>query len=112
MIAVLFALATALANAIAVATQHVASTATPQARGWRLVRNVVRHPLWMVGWLALGGSLVFQALALHFGPLSLVQPMLVSELVMALVLRRLFSGHGGKQPAAVLLERLLPMVAS
>jgi fumarate reductase subunit D len=43
-----------------------------------------------LGWLALCGSLVFQALALHFGPLSLVQPILVTELVIALVLRQLW----------------------
>jgi hypothetical protein len=33
------------------------------------------------------GSFVFQALALHFGPLSVVQPVLITELVFVLVLR-------------------------
>jgi len=27
-----------------------------------------RQPLWLLGWVALFGSLIFQALALHFGP--------------------------------------------
>jgi fumarate reductase subunit D len=43
-----------------------------------------------MGWIALCGSLVFQALALHFGPLSLVQPILVTELILALVLRQIW----------------------
>ena len=54
----------------------------------RFVWYLLRHPLWLLGWLALFGSLVFQALALHFGPLSEVQPILVTELILALVLRQ------------------------
>ncbi|OYV61098.1 MAG: hypothetical protein B7Z69_02025 [Actinobacteria bacterium 21-73-9] len=88
-VAVTFALLTALANAAAVMMQHVATTAGNH-RGWSWVRHVVRHPLWLLGWLGMLGSLVFQAVALHAGPLSLVQPLLVSELVLALVLRRLW----------------------
>ncbi len=88
-VAVAFALLTALANAAAVMMQHVATTAGDH-RGWAWVRHVVRHPLWLFGWVGMLGSLVFQALALHAGPLSLVQPLLVSELVLALVLRRLW----------------------
>ena len=45
-------------------------------------------PLWLVGWVALAGEFVFQALALHLGQMSVVQPLLVTELVFALVLRR------------------------
>jgi fumarate reductase subunit D len=47
----------------------------------------------LLGWVALCGSLIFQALALHFGPLSLVQPILVTELILALVLRQLWLGQ-------------------
>ncbi len=86
---ILFGLLTALANAIAVALQHIASTSQREATSrWRFVLYLIRHPLWLLGWVALAGSLLFQALALHFGPLSVVQPLLVSELVLALVLRR------------------------
>jgi hypothetical protein len=53
-------------------------------------KYLLRHPLWLLGWLALCGSLIFQALALHFGPLSLVQPILVTELILALVLRQMW----------------------
>ena len=57
------------------------------------MRYLIRRPLWLLGWVALAGSLVFQALALHAGPLSEVQPLLVTELIMALILRRGFLGQ-------------------
>jgi len=74
-----------------VALQHIASTSdTKKSSGWKFVVYLFTHPLWLLGWLALCGSLVFQALALHFGPLSVVQPVLVTELIVALVLRQLW----------------------
>ncbi len=88
MLSVLFALATAAANALAVTAQHIASTSRRGLSFWHLVAHLVRHPLWWLGWGGMAASLVGQALALHFGPLSLVQPLLVSELVIALILRR------------------------
>lgn len=88
---ILFALLTSITNALAVALQHIASTSdTKKSSGWKFIAYLLRHPLWLLGWVALCGSLVFQALALHFGPLSEVQPILVTELVVALVLRRLW----------------------
>ena len=93
-LAVVFGLLTALANGIMITTQHIASTGRDSPRrGWTLVRYLFHHPLWLFGWLGAVASLVFQALALHFGPLALVQPLLVSELVVALVLRRLWLGQ-------------------
>jgi hypothetical protein len=88
-VAIACALLTALANGLGVTAQHIASTSsTNQDRGWRFVAFLFRHPLWLVGWAAMGGSLLFQSLALHFAAMSLVQPLLVFELVLALVLRR------------------------
>ena len=87
--AVVFALLAALSNAASVATQHVASTADPRrSSGWRLVVYLFRNPLWLFGWVALAAAFGFQALALHSGLVSVVQPLLVTELVFALVLRR------------------------
>ncbi len=87
--AVLFALLAALSNAVNVTTQHIASTADPRrSSGWRLVRYLFRNPLWLFGWAALAAAFVFQALALHDGLVSVVQPLLVTELIFALVLRR------------------------
>lgn len=91
LLAVLFALLTALTNAFALTTQHIASRRSRvERRGWRLWWFLMHQPLWLAGWLALLGSLVFQALALHFGPLSQVQPLLVTELIMGLVLRQIW----------------------
>jgi drug/metabolite transporter (DMT)-like permease len=90
LVTLVFALLAALSNAVNEATQHVASTAAPAARssGWRLVVYLFRDPLWLFGWVALIAAFVFQALALHDGLLSIVQPVLATELVFMLVLRR------------------------
>ena len=86
---VAFALLAALSNAVNVITQHAASVRAPgRSSGWRFVAYLARNPLWLVGWIALAAAFVFQALALNSGPLSVVQPLLVTELVFALVLRR------------------------
>jgi drug/metabolite transporter (DMT)-like permease len=88
---VAFALAAAFCNAVNLLSQHSASTGAPKrVKGWRLVGYVVRQPLWLLGAGAAVGSFVFQALALHDGQLSVVQPILVTELVFVLVLRRVW----------------------
>jgi hypothetical protein len=88
---IVFALLAAFANALNVVTQHVASIGDPgHSKGWRFVRYLVSNPLWLFGWVALAAGFVFQALALHNGLLSVVQPLLVTELVFALVLRRVW----------------------
>ena len=92
--AIACALLTALSNGVAVTTQHIASTSSPSGlRGWRFLSYLSRHPLWLLGWLGMGGSLLFQALALHFAAMSLVQPLLVSELILGLLLRRWWLGQ-------------------
>ena len=86
---IVFALLAALSNAVNEATQHIASTAAPRrSSGWRLVLYLFRSPLWLFGWVALIAAFVFQALALNKGQLSIVQPVLATELVFMLVLRR------------------------
>jgi drug/metabolite transporter (DMT)-like permease len=88
---VVFAVAAAFSNAVNVITQHSASIAAPKReRGWRLVGYLFRQPLWLLGWIAAVGGFVFQALALHGGQLSVVQPILVTELVFVLALRRVW----------------------
>jgi drug/metabolite transporter (DMT)-like permease len=85
---IFFGLLTAFANALNVVTQHKASISAPErSKGWKFVVYLFRNPLWLFGWVALIGAFVFQALALHNGPISVVQPLLVTELVFALVLR-------------------------
>ena len=89
--AVVFALAAAFSNAVNLMTQHSASVGAPEReKGWRLALYLVRQPLWLLGGAAAVGSYAFQALALHNGPMSVVQPVLVTELVFVLVLRRVW----------------------
>jgi drug/metabolite transporter (DMT)-like permease len=74
-----------------VTMQHRASIASPpKARGWRVALYLFKNPLWLLGWVALAGAFVSQALALSHGEMSVVQPILVTELVFVLVLRRVW----------------------
>ena len=87
MVSVLFAFAAAFTSALNVVTQHVASTAAPaKDKGWRLALYLIRNPLWLFGVAAMVSSFVFQALALYKGQLSVVQSILVTELVFSLVI--------------------------
>jgi hypothetical protein len=51
--------------------------------------KTLRHPLWIVGAIADIGGFALHALALRVGPLIVVQPLLVSSIVFAVVLRHL-----------------------
>jgi hypothetical protein len=88
---VVFALLAALCNAVSVIVRHIASTADPdRPTGRRLVGYLLRNPQWLAGWGAQVAAFAFQAVALQLGQLSVVQPVLVTELVLALVLRRVW----------------------
>src|SRR5271165_4266238 len=61
---VLFALLAAFSNALNVVVQHVASIGDPRhSKGWRFVRYLISNPLWLLGWVALAGAFVLQAIA-------------------------------------------------
>jgi drug/metabolite transporter (DMT)-like permease len=51
-----------------------------------LIRRLVRNPMWLAGWLTNLLGFFVQALALHVGSVALVQPLLVSQLLFALLL--------------------------
>jgi hypothetical protein len=88
-VTVVFALAAALSNAIHLMTQHSASEGASDKEGhWEVIKFLIQQPLWLLGWVAATAGFAFQALALHSGQLSVVQILLVSELVFALLLRR------------------------
>jgi hypothetical protein len=91
-VSTIFALGAAFWNAVFAATQHVGSTSgrAASASGLRLVVQLFRSPLWLFGWAAAIAGFVFQALALNNGQLSIVQALLVTELVFMLVLRRIW----------------------
>lgn len=91
---VVFALLAALSNGTSGIVQHIASRAgKPELAGWRLILFLIRSPLWLLGAAAQVMAFVFQALALHNGEVSVVQPLLVTELVLVLVLRRVWLGQ-------------------
>ena len=70
-------------------TQHAVSIGvSDKHRGWDVVTYLFRQPLWLLGWVAAFGGFAFQAVALHSGQFSIVQPLLVTELVFVLVVRR------------------------
>ena len=88
---VAFALGAALSSAVNLMTRHSASVGAPKReKGWRLVAYLFRQPPWLLGWIAAAGAFVCQAVALHYGQLSVVQPILLTELVFVLVLRRVW----------------------
>jgi hypothetical protein len=88
---IVFALLAALCNAVSVMARHIASTADPhRPAGLRGMGALLRSPQWLIGWAAQIGAFAFQAVALHLGQVSVVQPLLVAELVLALVLRRVW----------------------
>ncbi len=89
--AILFALLSAFSTATTAVLQRLASVSQPETSGgWRTVRALVRDPRWLLGLVFLGGTFVFQAIALYFGELAVVQPILVTELIFTLALRRLW----------------------
>jgi hypothetical protein len=64
---------------------------TGPARGWTtwlpvvtLLHRLVRDRLWILGWLTNLAGFFVQAAALHFGSISVVQPLLVAQLLFAL----------------------------
>ena len=87
-VTVIFALLTAFCNALNVTAQHLGSISSPKkSKGWRFIVYLLKNPLWLFGWAALAGGFVFQSLALHAGQISVVQPLLLTELIFALGLR-------------------------
>ncbi|MBV7701022.1 DMT family transporter [Streptomyces sp. TRM70350] len=87
-VAVLASLAAGACFAVAGLLQQWAAGARPddEALKPRLLRHLVRDRLWLSGIGLAVLAYGFQSLALAFGPLSLVQPLIVAELVFAVPL--------------------------
>ncbi|WP_086735202.1 DMT family transporter [Streptomyces glaucescens] len=140
-VAVLASLAAGACFALAGLLQQWAAGARPdeEALRLRLLGGLARNPLWLCGIALAVLAYGFQSLALAFGPLSLVQPLIVAELVFAVPLsarlhrmrlgRREWWGtaavaaglaaalasarpHGGRPAAASLPEWLLTLGAT
>lgn len=87
-LAVLFALCAAVFAAIGIVVRQRATMDVPPEKGVSAVmlRTLLRRKLWWAGTAAAVAGYAFQALALGFGSLLLVQPVLVSALLFALPL--------------------------
>ena len=87
-LAVLFALLAALFLAIGIVVRQRATMDVPEEQGVSalMVLTLIRTPLWWAGTGAAIAGFAFQAVALAYGSLLLVQPILVSALLFALPL--------------------------
>ncbi len=92
MIAVGFALLGALSQAVAsVLHRRTNVSARDDDRSvLQTIRYLIRRPMWLLGTAAMGATFAFTALALYFGQLAAVQPILVTELIFTLALRSLW----------------------
>jgi drug/metabolite transporter (DMT)-like permease len=84
---VLFALGAALSNALATVLQRKAALTVPKSEGLRLglILDLLRRPVWLAGIATVITAGVCQAVALATGPITIVQPLFVLELPLALV---------------------------
>ncbi|MEU4082159.1 hypothetical protein DEJ45_05110 [Streptomyces venezuelae] len=90
---VLFSLCAAFSNALATVLQRRAALTVRRTDSFRpgLILDLLRRPLWLAGILAVIVAGVGQAAALATGPLSLVQPLFVLELPLALLIASLMT---------------------
>jgi len=92
-------LTSALVFALSSSLKHVSAANLPDAQTMRLrrlssfARATISHPLWLGGIACDGVALTIQAWALHLGALAVVQPLLASSLVFAVILRQLHAHH-------------------
>jgi drug/metabolite transporter (DMT)-like permease len=83
LVGVLSALAAAAAFAACSVFQHLAARAEPRRDAWLLVR-LIRRPLWWAGGVLNGAGVALQAVALAFVPITVVAPLRLAGLPMAL----------------------------
>lgn len=91
-----FAVLAAMLIGCAAVLQQRAAGSAPVEKGVhpRLLVKLARHPLWLAGVLTMVGGYVLQALALGFGKLLIVEPLLVTSLVFALCLSLVLGARG------------------
>jgi drug/metabolite transporter (DMT)-like permease len=85
-IAVLAALGAAGSFGVSAALQHRQAQLGPKSAGlsFRLLARLAGRPLWLAGLVLAAAAYGLQALALAFGPLSLVAPIVATDLLFAL----------------------------
>ena len=106
-LAVAFAMLSALSVAFSTSIQHRAAGLAPEeVKGaWALLGHLARQPLWFLGQGLGTVALVWHALALRYGPIALVQPLVISGIVLAVPVRAAISRTlpGRQEMLAVLL---------
>lgn len=90
MLTILFSLCAAVCNALSSVLQRRGAKSVPQDKAMRLalLLDVLHRPVWLTGLLTMVLAFVFQAAALRNGDLALVQPLLLVELPVTLVIAR------------------------
>lgn len=92
-------LAAAFAFALSSSFKHVSAGQVPDAPSLRpseigrFVRATLTHRLWLGGIVCDVVGLALQVTALHFGALAVVQPLLITGLLFAVVLRQFHPHH-------------------
>lgn len=87
-LAAVFALASAATTALSTSTQHLATGKAPDGTGLLgLMRFLVRRPEWLLALMLGPVGFTFHVLALHHGPIALVQPLAIMGIVFAVPIR-------------------------
>jgi hypothetical protein len=92
-LAIVFALTSAFFTALSTSVQHQAAGAAPSSvEGmWRLLWHLTQRPVWVLGQaLGLAGFVTHAAAVVH-GPISLVQPIIITGIVFAVPIRAAIS---------------------
>jgi hypothetical protein len=95
----ILSLTAAFVFALSSSLKHVSARKLPDAQTMRFgrlagfARATIAHPLWLAGIACDAVALTLQAWALHIGALAVVQPLLASSLVFAVMLRQLHAHH-------------------
>lgn len=94
-VVVALALIAALCAALGIVVRQLATRDVPAEAGMSsaIVTSLLRTPLWWAGLATAAAGYGFQALALSFGSLMLVQPLLVSALLFALPISARLAGR-------------------
>jgi drug/metabolite transporter (DMT)-like permease len=93
-IAVVAALCAGCCFALGVVIQHDAARETEsRSLSLGLLAELARQPRWLAGTALAGLAFAIQALALGFGPLALVQPLVAADVLFALPMIAVLHGH-------------------
>ncbi len=116
MTAVVLALLSALSFATSTVVQHRAATSAEVAPGrgaaMRLAARLLRTPAWLGGQAAAAFGFLLHGAALRFGPVTLVQPLLSSGLVLTLALGALVDRRHPDRPLPGAREWLSALVVA